>query len=81
MPIYDFICDDCQSEFEDIMVQSELPICPSCGGVNVTKKVSIPSPQKSRAFPFKVGPVHPIVKQKAGSSACPSAGNCGTGFS
>ncbi len=80
MPIYDFTCEACEKDFEDIVIQSEMPDCPHCGSKQIQKKVSAPSPPKSRAFPFKVGPVHPTVKMggKSGAS-CPSAGNCGSG--
>ncbi len=79
MPIYDFTCDDCQKDFEDIVIQSEMPDCPHCGGKNVNRKVSAPSPLKSRAFPFKLGPVHAGVKMAAQhGSACPKAGGCGS---
>ncbi len=80
MPIYDFMCEDCQKDFEDIVIQSEMPECPHCGSKSVSRKVSAPSPLKSRAFPFKVGPVHPSVKMGAQKgSACPHAGGCGGG--
>ncbi len=80
MPIYDFTCEACEKDFEDIVIQSEIPVCPHCGGEKVHKKVSAPSPLKSGAFPFKVGPVHPSVGMAAKSGGgCPSAGKCGGG--
>ncbi len=80
MPIYDFTCENCEKDFEDIVIQSEMPTCPHCGADKVQKKVSAPSPLKSSAFPFKVGPVHPSVKMASQrGSACPSAGSCGSG--
>ncbi len=80
MPIYDFYCDSCQKDFEDIVIQSEMPACPHCGSDKVSKRVSAPSPLKSRAFPFKVGPVHASMGMAAKhGSACPSAGSCGSG--
>ncbi len=81
MPIYDFTCEVCEKDFEDIVIQSEMPHCPHCGADKVHKKVSAPSPQKSRAFPFKVGPVHPTIKMGSKGGGCPSAGSCGSGGS
>ncbi len=78
MPIFDFTCENCEKDFEDIVIQSEMPTCPHCGTDKVHKKVSAPSPQKSRAFPFKIGPVHPTIKMSGGRSACPNAGSCGS---
>ena len=31
MPIYDFRCDACGAEFEELVRAQELPRCPSCG--------------------------------------------------
>jgi len=33
MPIYEYICDDCDYELEKVQkVGSDAPICPDCGG-------------------------------------------------
>ncbi len=72
MPIFDFTCTDCQKDFEEIAMQGEIPACPTCQGSNVQKKVSAPSPLKSGAFPFKVGPVSPLAKLPPRS--CPKGG-------
>jgi putative FmdB family regulatory protein len=38
MPIFDFICDDCQHVFESIVFRATEPIhCPKCSGGSVTK--------------------------------------------
>ncbi len=82
MPIFDFMCTVCEKDFEDVVIKSEIPSCPHCGSDQVQKKVSAPSPLKSKGFPFKVGPVHPSVKLAGqGKSACPAAssGGCGSG--
>ncbi len=74
MPIFDFTCVDCQKDFEELILQDESPVCPVCGGGNVSKIVSAPSPTKSGAFPFKVGPVSPLAKMPHRPSACPKKG-------
>ncbi len=74
MPIFDFTCTDCQKDFEEIALKDEVPPCPLCGGNNVKKIVSAPSPLKSGAFPFKVGPVSPLAKLPPRPSACPKGG-------
>ncbi len=78
MPIYDFVCGNCQHEFEDIVVKSEIPACPKCAGTNITKKVSAPSPLKTGAFPYKIGPVHAAATMPR-RGGCPSSGGCGGG--
>ncbi|MFO1520402.1 MAG: zinc ribbon domain-containing protein [bacterium] len=44
MPIYEYVCKDCGSEFEQIQKFSDPPLkkCPSCGG-KAEKKVSLSS--------------------------------------
>jgi putative FmdB family regulatory protein len=43
MPVYEFVCRDCQKPFEIIrpisQASSEVK-CPSCGSTNVTRKYS-----------------------------------------
>lgn len=45
MPIYEFICQQCESEFEEIQSFSEtkIPDCPSCGSADVTRRVGRPA--------------------------------------
>jgi putative FmdB family regulatory protein len=44
MPIYEYICQDCQHEFEAIrpMSQSDVAMaCIKCGGENIKRKLSV----------------------------------------
>ncbi len=72
MPIYDFSCEQCQHEFEDIVVKDVMPTCPRCASKKIIKKVSAPSPLKTGAFPYKVGPVHPVMNMP--KRQCPKVG-------
>ncbi len=48
MPIYEFICNDCNEEFEELILGSSPEIkCPKCSSQDCSKKVS--------AFAFKSG--------------------------
>lgn len=42
MPIYEFVCKDCASNFEDLVMISQLDqvTCPVCGSGQVKKKMS-----------------------------------------
>jgi putative FmdB family regulatory protein len=41
MPIYEYICDDCQAAFEKLVRNSTEPVsCPSCQGDRVEKLYS-----------------------------------------
>lgn len=79
MPLYDFSCPKCNTTFEDIVRPDELPPCPACGNADTQRRVSAPSPQKTGAFPYKVGPVHPMAKRMPGAGGCGMGGGCGGG--
>ncbi len=79
MPLYDFYCEKCAKSFEDIVSAEEIPPCPTCGAKDVKRELSAPSPLKTGAFPYKVGPVHPMMNRKP-SAGCGN-GPCGSGFS
>lgn len=45
MPLYEFHCNKCDSEFEELVLSSRTEVvnkvvCPECGSHKVTKKVS-----------------------------------------
>ena len=51
MPIYEYKCRGCDTEFEELVKIGETPDCPSCGGSDLEKLVSLPaiSTESSRA--------------------------------
>jgi putative FmdB family regulatory protein len=72
VPIYEFICQACQAEFEELVSSSseEVP-CPSCKSTAVTRKVSM--------FAFKSAGGRFVSAQKGGSSCSgctPGPGGC-----
>jgi len=42
MPIFEFVCTDCNQPFEDLVFGSSIEgvLCPSCGSEQVKKKMS-----------------------------------------
>ncbi len=43
MPIFEFVCTECEETFEDLVLnlsKIDEVICPSCGGDKVKKKMS-----------------------------------------
>jgi putative FmdB family regulatory protein len=42
MPIYEFVCEGCAQDFEELVSMGGEPsvACPSCGGSEVTKRFS-----------------------------------------
>lgn len=43
MPLYEFVCRDCQKEQELLVRADETPTCESCGGVHMAKLLSVPA--------------------------------------
>lgn len=78
MPLYEFSCAACGAVFEEICgADAPAPACPACGSGETAKRVSMPSPLKTGAFPFKVGPVHPMAGRMASGMACGPCSSCG----
>ncbi|MBR3665195.1 MAG: zinc ribbon domain-containing protein [Desulfovibrio sp.] len=79
MPIYDFTCPQCGAAFEELIAKesSDNPVCPQCGNKETERKMSCPSPLKTGAFPYKLGPVRPLSRGGApscGGGSCPMSG-------
>ena len=41
MPIYEYVCMQCESHFEELVRNGEQPDCPECGDRNVRKQLSV----------------------------------------
>jgi putative FmdB family regulatory protein len=41
MPIYEYVCMECESHFEELVRGDETPSCPDCGKANVSKQFSM----------------------------------------
>ena len=42
MPIYEYICDDCQAEFEKLVINKQQEItCPQCSSEKATIQLSV----------------------------------------
>ncbi len=40
MPLYAYICDACEAEFELLVRSTDTPACPACGAQALTQQVS-----------------------------------------
>jgi len=69
VPVYEFICDDCRTEFEELVMSSseEVP-CPKCNGSHTTRLLS--------RFAFKSGSTFRSASSTASSCAGCHAGAC-----
>ena len=45
MPIYEFVCQSCSNEFENIQSfsDSSVPVCPNCGNEDVERQMGRPA--------------------------------------
>ena len=41
MPLYEFQCKGCGHEFEDLVLGSSRPVCPSCNGQRLERLLSV----------------------------------------
>ncbi len=41
MPIYEYVCMECESHFEELVRNGETPPCPDCGAEKVAKQFSV----------------------------------------
>ncbi len=79
MPIYEYYCEKCEQEFEEIVFGAELPNCPKCGEENCQKLISRPSKRRSgdsaNGGGGEFAPSMPSAPSKCGGC---SGGNCAT---
>jgi putative FmdB family regulatory protein len=61
MPIYEYACENCGQEFEELVRGDERPACPACGQSRVERQMSVPSAHIAGS----------------GGSACPARDACG----
>lgn len=51
MPIFEFVCTDCNNAFEVLLRGAEEAVCPTCQGRRLQKQISLPAPQgKSKSL-------------------------------
>lgn len=75
MPIYEYVCRDCDQEFELLIRGDDKPTCPSCGQPRLTRQLSVPAAHTGGTTDL------PCAAREQGAcdqSGCPSGG-CGLG--
>ncbi len=43
MPLYEYTCETCHSDFELLVRASDVPACPDCGRTALTRRLSVPA--------------------------------------
>ena len=71
MPIYEYVCMECETHFEELVRGDEQPGCPGCGTDHVTKKFSTFAAHGTAATPSFGGAAG------GGGGCCGGACGCG----
>ena len=69
MPIYEYVCMECESHFEELVRNGEAVNCPDCEASNVRKQFSVFAAVGTAEQPSFGGPV------SSGGGCC--GGSCG----
>ena len=72
MPIYEYDCRACGHGFEELVLGSETPLCPSCEGTNLEKRQSTFGVSGGRA-----GSTPVTLPPPSGSGSCGTCGDPG----
>jgi putative FmdB family regulatory protein len=70
MPIYEYVCMECESHFEELVRNGEAVSCPDCAASNVRKQLSVFATHSGTAE-------QPSFGGSSGGGCC--GGSCGCG--
>ncbi|MBI3484409.1 MAG: zinc ribbon domain-containing protein [Acidobacteria bacterium] len=74
MPIYEYVCNDCQTPYEKLVMSSKSPIaCPKCGSKKHTQQFSKFSTTNSSSSSASSGDSSP----SSSGGPCCNPGGCG----
>ena len=74
MPLYEYACCDCQSQFELLVRSGEQPHCPHCESERLEKQLSVPAAHSASAGELPV--CRPAMPAGCGLPQC-GVGGCG----
>jgi len=70
MPIYEYVCMQCESHFEELVRNGDDPPCPDCASTNVARQFSVFAAHGLATTPMTFG--------GGGGGGC-CGGGCGCG--
>jgi putative FmdB family regulatory protein len=70
VPIYEYVCMQCESHFEELVRGDQQVACPDCSATNVSRQFS--------TFAVHGSPKQPSFKPAGGGGGC-CGGSCGCG--
>jgi putative FmdB family regulatory protein len=71
VPIYEYVCMECESHFEELVRGDETVACPDCSATNVSKQFS--------TFAVHGAAKLPSVRSSSGGGGGCCGGSCGCG--
>ena len=75
MPIYEYVCDDCQTGFEKLVLNKQQEIsCPKCAGKKNTMQLSVFSASNGSS---NGSSVKSSTSFSGGGGSCGGGGGCG----
>jgi putative FmdB family regulatory protein len=69
MPIYEYVCMECESHFEELVRNGEAVSCPDCSAADVRRQLSVFAAHGAKA--------QPGFGQTAAGGCCGGACGCG----
>ncbi|MDO4574842.1 MAG: zinc ribbon domain-containing protein [Planctomycetia bacterium] len=66
MPVYEYRCEICGNEFEELVRGDEVPACPKCGKNQLRRKISTPAAPRNATSGCPA----------RDADRCPDAGSC-----
>jgi putative FmdB family regulatory protein len=71
MPIFEYRCNACGAEFEELVFSSTKVACPKCQAAKVTKQLSVPAPAVAGG-----AKAAPVCESGMPPSSCCGGGAC-----
>lgn len=79
MPIYEYSCESCGCEFEQLLLGSDQPECPQCGGDQLDRLMSVPAAHSGGSGQLPVRGPEASPPGNCGRPQCGSGGCMGLG--
>jgi len=73
MPLFEYTCEKCSSDFELLIRGSEQPVCPECGSRKLEKRFSVPAAH-TKGSSLPVAPPGPCGRPQCGMGGCQGMG-------
>lgn len=69
MPIFEYRCTSCQNEFETLVRSGDIPACPKCASLDLTKLLSLPAIKSDSTHALALKAAHRRDKIQQGDKA------------